>query len=101
MTYQPDNHNRRSIRLPHYDYTSAGAYFVTVCTHNRAFIFGNIVDGEMRLNSVGRIVEEEWLRSSIIRGEVELDVFAIMPNHFHGIVFIKDETRPNATVGAI
>ena len=100
MPYQPDVDHRRSIRLPHYDYANAGAYFVTICTHNRASLFGSIVDGQMQLNSIGRIVEEESLRSSVIRDEIELDAFVIMPNHFHGIVFIKNDRQSNATVGA-
>ena len=44
----PEKHRRRSIRLPDYDYSQAGAYFVTICTHNRTCLFGAIVDREMR-----------------------------------------------------
>lgn len=78
--------HRRSIRLKGYDYSQAGAYFVTLCTHNRECLFGKIVDGEMRLNELGHIVCEEWLRSAEIRPEIMLDAFVVMPNHLHGIV---------------
>jgi len=86
---------RRSIRLREYDYRQPGAYFITVVAHGRAVLFGEIVGGETRLNEYGRIVEDEWQKSSIIRREIELDAFVVMPNHIHGIVNIID-----ADVGA-
>ena len=61
-------------------------YFVTICAKNGEHLFGEIVDGEMKLSEYGKIVEEEWLRTPIIRPEVTLDVHQIMPNHFHLIV---------------
>jgi len=89
MKYHPDNHHRRSTRLNRYDYSQAGAYFVTICARERECLFGDIVDGEMRLNEYGTIVEAEWARSSEIRKEIEMDEFIVMPNHVHGIVMIK------------
>jgi REP element-mobilizing transposase RayT len=80
---------RHSIRLPGYDYARPGAYFVTTCTHGGESVFGEIVEGEVLLNEAGRIVQEEWARSASIRREIALDEFVIMPNHVHGIVFIK------------
>ena len=90
MTYDPERHHRRSIRLAGYDYTQAGAYFVTLVTHQRECLFGEIVDGEMLLNEIGRIVRDEWFRSAEIRREIALDPdeFVVMPNHIHGIVWI-------------
>jgi REP-associated tyrosine transposase len=85
------NKNRRSIRLPGYDYTQAGAYFITVCTHERQCVLGEIVNGEMYLNEIGKIVEQTWLEISKIRKLVALDVFVVMPNHFHGIIVMHDE----------
>jgi len=58
-------HNRRSIRLKGYDYSQIGAYFVTICTHNREFLFGNISDSKMILNDYGKIVEQCWYESPI------------------------------------
>lgn len=81
---------RRSIRLQGYDYSQAGAYFVTICTHNRECLFGDIVHGEMRLNDAGRVVADEWLKTAEIRTEIELDAWVVMPNHFHGILVIAD-----------
>ncbi|MBW7996547.1 MAG: transposase [Candidatus Glassbacteria bacterium] len=82
--------DRRSIRLKDYDYASPGAYFVTVCTHVRKRVFGEIVDGRMSLNEFGLIVVEEWKKTPAIREEVGIDTFAVMPNHLHGIVIIEE-----------
>ncbi|WP_022949359.1 transposase [Methylohalobius crimeensis] len=90
MAYDPDLHHRRTIRLPGYDYSRAGSYFVTICTRNRECLFGDIVDGEMRLNEAGQIVAEEWMKTAEIRDEIELDEWVIMPNHIHGVVVISD-----------
>ena len=88
--YNSDIHHRRSIRLKGYDYSQAGAYFVTICVHDRECLFGEIVDGEMRLNDFGRIVSAEWIRSGELRSEIEIGEYVVMPNHFHGIVIITD-----------
>ncbi|MBM3151317.1 MAG: hypothetical protein FJZ96_03790 [Chloroflexi bacterium] len=90
--FDPERHRRRSIRLRGYDYSAAGGYFVTVVAFRRECLFGEIVDGEMRLNALGRIVREEWFRSAQIRKEirVEEDEFIVMPNHIHGIIWICD-----------
>jgi REP element-mobilizing transposase RayT len=88
MPYDLQKHHRRSIRLKGYDYTQAGAYFVTFCAWQHECLFGEIVDGEMHLNDYGRVVEEEWLRTAEVRPNVDLDAFVIMPNHIHGIIVI-------------
>ena len=90
--------NRRSLRLVGFDYTQVGAYFITVCSYEKKCIFGEIVDGEMRLNDLGLVVQEEWWKTAVIRQEVELDAFQIMPNHLHGIVVIT--SKSDTTVGA-
>jgi REP element-mobilizing transposase RayT len=83
-------HHRHSIRLKSYDYSRAGAYFITVCTQDHACLFGEIADGEMRLNDAGRIVVEEWIKTAEIRVEIELDEYVAMPNHFHAILWISN-----------
>ena len=95
MTYNPDIHKRRSIRLKDYDYSQAGAYFVTMCTFKKECLFGDIEDGKMRLNEFGEVVKRQWLQTGVVRASVELDEFQIMPNHFHGIIILNDN------VGAI
>ncbi|MFH0939132.1 MAG: transposase [Planctomycetota bacterium] len=80
--------HRRSIRLPGYDYSQAGAYFVTICVQDRVCLFGEIVDGEMRLNDAGRMVERWWAELNRKFSAVQTDAYVVMPNHFHGIVII-------------
>jgi REP element-mobilizing transposase RayT len=89
---EQNEHHRRSIRLKGYDYSSRGAYFVTLVTHQRREIFGQIVDGDIRMSSLGQIVKNEWMRSNNVRREIRLneDEFVVMPNHIHGIVWIVD-----------
>jgi putative transposase len=92
MKYNPEVHHRRSIRLKGYDYTQPGAYFVTICTYQRAEIFGSVINGEMKLSALGEIVQAEWRRSAEIRKEIQIfdDEFVVMPNHLHGINWIVD-----------
>lgn len=88
MTHDPKKHHRRSVRLPAYDYTQPGAYFLTVVTHQRQCLFGEIVDAQVLVSGLGEAVKQQWLRSTQIRREIQLDAFVIMPNHIHGIVII-------------
>ncbi len=88
MKYHPDKHHRRSIRLQGYDYSQPGAYFITLCTQNRECLFGEILNGEMRLNEFGVLVKNEWLKTGIIRPNIVIDAFVVMPNHLHGILII-------------
>ncbi len=98
--YDPDKHHRRSIRLKGYDYGQPGAYFVTIVTQHRACLFGDVVDGVMRLNEAGRVAEECWLAIPEHFPHVTLDAFVIMPNHVHGIIVITTRVGANDTVGA-
>ena len=90
--------NRRSIRLRGYDYSKAGAYFVTICTQNRVCLFGDIVDGKMVLNEYGKIIADSWQWLATQYDHVELDEWVIMPNHMHGIIVIVDD-RTGGTGG--
>ncbi len=84
--YNPQIHHRRSIRLKGYDYSQAGLYFVTICVHNREYLFGEITDGKMILNDAGKIANHEWMKTPDIRTNVEMGEFIVMPNHIHGII---------------
>ncbi|MCS6885522.1 MAG: transposase [Acidobacteriota bacterium] len=90
MTYDPDKHHRRSIRLKGYDYAQPGAYFITIVTQDRECLFGDVVDGKMRLNAMGQIVQQCWQDIPCHFPHAELDAFVVMPNHIHGIVVITD-----------
>ncbi|WP_107788026.1 transposase [Nitrosomonas ureae] len=95
MTYNPTIHRRKSIRLQGYDYSQAGAYFITICTHDRMPLFGEIVDGVMVLNTAGQIVEKCWGAIPEHFPQVTLDEFVIMPNHVHGIITIGTNVGAN------
>lgn len=88
MRYDPTRHHRRSIRLKGYDYSQPGAYFITMCTQDRACLFGEVVDGKMRLNDAGRMVEKWWVELNRKFPGVQTDAYIVMPNHFHGIIVI-------------
>jgi len=85
---KPERHRRRSIRLKGYNYSQAGAYFITICTQERECLFGQVIEGVMQLNEYGWIVHDEWVRTADVRPNVELDLFVVMPNHLHIIVVI-------------
>ena len=86
MTLYKGKYRIESARLPGWDYSSPGYYFLTICTHNRECLFGNIADKKMYLNEFGTIAQDEWDKSFVIRRELLPDEFIVMPNHFHGIV---------------
>jgi len=88
--YDPEIHKRTSLRLQGYDYAQAGMYFVTICAYEHKCLFGEIVDGEMRLNDKGRIVLECWNDLPQHYENLVLDYFTIMPNHVHGIMALLD-----------
>jgi hypothetical protein len=85
---EPETHHRRSIRLKGYDYTQPGAYFVTVCTQDRACLFGAVADGEMQVNNPGQIAKAAWDDMPARFPSVRLDAFIVMPNHVHGIIMV-------------
>jgi putative transposase len=87
-------HNRRSIRLPGFDYSRPGYYFVTVCIHDRKRnLFGVVVDNRVELNNLGCIVQNEILKTEQMRADVKIDEFVIMPNHVHAIINIYGHCR--------
>lgn len=90
MNYDPKIHHRRSIRLKGYDYTQAGAYFITICTHQRENIFREIVNGEMKLSKFGLVAKQQWEKLPKRFPNIELGAFMIMPNHKHGIIQIVE-----------
>ena len=98
MPFDPFKHHRRSIRLKGFDYAQPGSYFVTIITRGRLSLFGEIIGGEMHLNALGEIAHGEWMKTALIRHEITLDEFIVMPNHFHAIVNIVD--CGNGLVGA-
>ena len=93
MGYNPLIHQRRSIRLPGFDYTSAGHYFVTICTKDRNPLLGQVIDDCVDLSTYGDIVADCWRWLSERYPYIELDEWVVMPNHLHGILVISDDGR--------
>jgi putative transposase len=82
------------VRLKEYDYSQAGAYFITIVAQDRACLFGEVIDGDMRLNAAGEMLAAEWDGLPNRFRTIETDTFVVMPNHVHGIIVIT------ANVGA-
>ncbi|MBI5806738.1 transposase [candidate division TA06 bacterium] len=96
MSINNPKFHRKSIRLPEYDYSQEGAYFITICTHGRSCLFGKIVNSRMELNGHGEIADKSWREIPQHFTNVLLGEYIIMPNHIHGTIIIIEppsETR--------
>lgn len=98
MKYNSKIHHRRSIRLKEYDYSQCGAYFINICTKNRERYFE-------KYKQLKSIVKHQWKNIPNRFSHVELDEYIIMPDHFHGILFLQSldwaGARPAPTIGKI
>jgi len=94
MPDEPPPHHRKLLRLAGYDYSSEGGYFITIVTYNRIPVFGRILDNELVLSKAGQISRSEWFRTQHLRENVGLfeDEFVVMPNHIHGVIWLRDES---------
>ncbi|MFN7355948.1 MAG: hypothetical protein ACK5UZ_11575, partial [Pseudanabaena sp.] len=101
MSYNPEIHHRRSIRLQGYDYSQSGAYFVTICTFQRQHLFGEVNNGEMQLNVTGQIISAIWQKSPQHFPNVEIDEFILMPDHLHGIIVISQQAEQSISLATI
>jgi putative transposase len=101
MSYNPEIHHRRSIRLQGYDYSQSGAYFVTICTFQRQHLFGAVNNGEMQLNVTGQIVSAIWQKIPQHFPNVEIDEFILMPDHLHGIIVISEQAEQSISLATI
>ena len=87
-----DKYRIPSARLPGYDYSRQGKYFITICTGGQTCYFGKIENKTMYLSESGKIVQKKWVKTPDIRPDMNLtlDVFCVMPNHFHAIIEIGE-----------
>jgi putative transposase len=91
MVEEPTPFHRRSIRLKGYDYSSPGAYFVTMVTHDHICIFGRVISGKMEINALGKIIQDCWVKLPDHFSNIEVEPFVVMPNHIHGIISISEK----------
>jgi putative transposase len=91
MKYNPQIHHRQSMRLKGYDYSKAGLYFITICTHNGINLYGNIENEKMILNNAGNIANDCWIEIPKHFPNAVLHNYVIMPNHVHGIIELIDK----------
>ncbi|MBN2737359.1 MAG: hypothetical protein JXR70_10300 [Spirochaetales bacterium] len=105
MNKYQNKYRAQSHRMPHWDYSENGYYFITMVTQNRACNLGHIIDNKMVLSDFGNIVKTQWVKSFEIRDELTPDTFIIMPNHIHAIVVLKKNNKiqndPNETDGVV
>ena len=89
--YDPEHHRRRKLRLIDYDYSQVGAYFVTICSHDRRCLSGEIREN-LLINELGEVLEQVW--AGLVEHYVYVRVaeFVVMPNHFHGIIILENES---------
>ena len=91
---------RKHVRLKKYDYGTMGAYLITICTHNRENLFWKDLkqlnihsNSEIKLNHYGKIAKQVWLNSEKTYDDIILDAYAVMPNHFHGIIIKERNSK--------
>jgi len=100
--YNPEIHHRHSIRLPEYDYSNPGTYFVTICTHEKKCLFGSVTDDCMVKNNIGELIEKVWMELQKRFPTIKTDEFIVMPNHVHGIIWITEKSSNGSpTLGSI
>ena len=89
MNDKPDIPQRHSLRLKGYDYSQEGAYFVTICAHGKACLFGDVIGSEMKVNELGQKAQAVWDDLPVHYPHVATDAFVVMPNHVHGVIVIQ------------
>jgi putative transposase len=93
MADPPPLPHRRTIRFQGFDYSQAACYFVTICSREKRSLFGKICNAKMQLNVIGRIVNECLTEIPSHFANVEVPVHAIMPNHLHSILVLRERAR--------
>ena len=86
IQYNPNIHNRKSIRLKGYDYAQEGLYFITICCQNRTHFYGEIKNGKMIYNDAGKMISKWYYELENKFNDIKCHEMIVMPNHFHCII---------------
>lgn len=101
MPHTPHGYRRNnSMRHPQFDYSSAGAYFVTICVSQRICLFGTVTEGVMCLNDLGRIADEAWPALAKHHEDFVVDAFVVMPNHVHALLWLQPSVDGRPSMGS-
>jgi hypothetical protein len=96
MKYIQNLHqHRQPLRLKDYDYSQAGVYFITICTQNHEYLFGEIVEEKMHLNEAGKMIEKWYVELTNKFPDIQCDEHIVMPNHVHFIIHKIDQNKPD------
>ncbi len=98
--YDPKKHHRKSRRLKEYDYSKSGLYFITILCEKIIHRFGQIKNGKMQLNECGQIAFDEWVKLPERFSRFKMNVFQIMPDHFHSIIELVGTKEPASIIAA-
>src|SRR5690606_18958329 len=89
-----NRYRTQTVRAKSWDYAGFGSYFITICLKYRVPLFGEIINNKVILSKIGKIVQEVWLITPLLRNYVQLDEYIVMPDHFHGIITLNDKYNP-------
>ncbi len=92
---------RKALRLPEFDYSQAGAYFITICADERRFLFGEIKGFQVAESEIGKIVSQCWEQLPRAYSFIALDSWVVMPNHFHGVIWIGSNNSAKKSLSRI
>jgi len=88
-TYFQNKFRNETTRLPNWDYRWDGSYFITICTKNCEYYFGEISNGKMNLSNIGVLADIFWHEIKNHSKNIKLDAFVVMPNHIHAILILN------------
>ena len=89
-------YTRKNLRLRERRYYEPGFYYVTLCTWRKLHLFGKYTAKKVVLNDYGHIAKDEWRRSGLIRREISLDSFIVLPSHMHCLIKIEEPSNVGA-----
>ena len=91
--HNPNQTQRKNLRLKNYDYSKVGLYFITISTQNKLCLFWKIENNKIDIFESGKMIENYWLELENKFDNIKLHNFVVMPNHFHWILEIVETNK--------